>query len=91
MGFCITDQITDQYAPYCSELGDAVSNDYIELADHWWMQQEMNTLSLCHYTYIVCCFILIIVKNKISTHHPTHHKASDQNRPCGVSASCDHY
>ena len=34
----ITDHITDQYAPYCSELGDAVSNDYIELADCWWMQ-----------------------------------------------------
>ena len=41
-GFCIT----DQYAPYCSELGYAVSSDYIELADYWWMQQEMNTLFL---------------------------------------------
>ena len=29
----IIDQITDQYAPYCSELRYAVSNDYIELAD----------------------------------------------------------
>ena len=47
-GFCITDQITDQYAPYCSELGYAVSSDYIELADCWWMQQEMNTLSIRH-------------------------------------------
>jgi hypothetical protein len=47
-GFCITDQITDQYAPYCSELGNAVSIDYIELADYWWMQQEMNTLSVRH-------------------------------------------
>ena len=37
-GFCITDQITDQYAPYCSELRYAVSSDYIELADYWWMQ-----------------------------------------------------
>ena len=46
MGFCITDQITDQYAPYCSELRYAVSSDYIELADYWWMQQEMNTLSV---------------------------------------------
>jgi len=45
-GFCITDQITDQYAPYCSELRYAVSSDYIELADFWWMQQEMNTLFL---------------------------------------------
>ncbi len=45
-GFCITDHITDQYAPYCSELGYAVSIDYIELADYWWIQQEMNTLSL---------------------------------------------
>ena len=44
-GVCITDQITDQYAPYCSELRYAVSSDYIELADYWWMQQEMNTLS----------------------------------------------
>ena len=47
-GFCITDQITDQYAPYCSELRYAVSSDYIELADYWWMQQEMNTLSVRH-------------------------------------------
>ena len=47
-GFCITDQITDQYAPYCSELRYAVSIDYIELADCWWMQQEMNTLSVRH-------------------------------------------
>jgi hypothetical protein len=46
--FCITDQITDQYAPYCSELRYAVSSDYIELADCWWMQQEMNTLFLRH-------------------------------------------
>ena len=45
---CITDQITDQYAPYCSELRYAVSIDYIELADYWWMQQEMNTLSVRH-------------------------------------------
>ena len=48
-GFCITDQITDQYAPYCSELRYAVSIDYIELADCWWMQQEMNTLSVRHH------------------------------------------
>ena len=47
-GVCITDQITDQYAPYCSELRYAVSSDYIELADCWWMQQEMNTLFLRH-------------------------------------------
>ena len=47
-GVCITDQITDQYAPYCSELRYAVSSDYIELADYWWMQQEMNTLFLRH-------------------------------------------
>ena len=32
-GFCITDQITDQYAPYCSELGYAVLSEYRELAD----------------------------------------------------------
>ena len=44
----ITDQITDQYAPYCSELSYAVSNDYIELDDCWWMKQEMNTLFLRH-------------------------------------------
>ena len=43
----ITDQITDQYAPYCGELGYAVLSEYRELADNWWMQQEMNTLSLC--------------------------------------------
>ena len=49
---CITDQITDQYAPYCSELRYAVSIDYIELADYWWMQQEMNTLSVRHVFYI---------------------------------------
>ena len=48
-GFCITDQITDQYAPYCSELRYAVSIDYIELADYWWILQEMNTLFLRHY------------------------------------------
>ena len=48
-GVCITDQITDQYAPYCSELRYAVSSDYIELADYWWMQQEMNTLSVRHH------------------------------------------
>ena len=47
-GLCITDQITDQYAPYCSELKYAVSNDNIELADYWWMQQEMNALSVRH-------------------------------------------
>ena len=46
---CITDQITDHYAPYCSELRYAVSSDYIELADYWWMQQEMNTLSVRHH------------------------------------------
>ena len=51
-GFCITDQITDQYAPYCSELSYAVSSDYIELADYWWMQQEMNTLSVRHISCI---------------------------------------
>ena len=33
----ITDHITDQYAPYCSELGYAVSSEYRELADYWWM------------------------------------------------------
>ena len=44
----ITDQIPDQYAPYCSELRYAVSIDYIELADYWWIQQEMNTLSVRH-------------------------------------------
>ena len=32
-GFCITDQITDQYAPYCSELGYAVLSEYRVLAD----------------------------------------------------------
>ena len=47
-GVCITDQITDQYAPYCSELRYAVSIDYIELADYWFLQQEMNTLFLRH-------------------------------------------
>ena len=47
-GVCITDQITDQYAPYCSELRYAVSIDYIELADYWWMQQEMNPSSVRH-------------------------------------------
>ena len=47
-GFCITDQITDQYAPYCSELRYAVFIYYIELADFWWMQQEVNTLSVRH-------------------------------------------
>jgi len=45
-GFCITDQITDQYAPYCSELGYAVLSEYRELADYWGMQQAMNTLSV---------------------------------------------
>ena len=39
-GFCIT----DQYAPYCSELRYAVSIDYIELADYWWMQQDPSRL-----------------------------------------------
>ena len=47
-GGCITDQITDQYAPYCSELRYTVSSDYIELADYWWMLQEVNTLFLRH-------------------------------------------
>ena len=55
-GFCITDQITDQYAPYCSELRYAVSSDYIELADYWWMQQEMNTLSVRHFMGIFILF-----------------------------------
>ena len=27
-GFCITDQITDQYAPYCSELRYAEVSEY---------------------------------------------------------------
>ena len=44
----ITDQITDQYAPYCDELRYAVPSEYRELADYWWMQQEMNTLSVRH-------------------------------------------
>ena len=26
----------------------AVSSDYIELADYWWMLQEVNTLSVRH-------------------------------------------
>ena len=43
---CITDQITDQYAPYCSELGYAVSSEYRELTDCWWIQKAMNTLSV---------------------------------------------
>ena len=34
----ITDQITDQYAPYCSELRYAISNDYRVLTDCWWMR-----------------------------------------------------
>ena len=34
----ITDQITDQYAPYCGELRYAVSNDYRVLTDCWWMR-----------------------------------------------------
>mgnify|MGYP006453321873 CR=1 FL=1 len=46
--FLITDQITDQNTPYCGELRYAVSNDIRELADYWWMQQEMNTLSVRH-------------------------------------------
>ena len=54
-GFCITDQITDQYAPYCSELRYAVSSDYIELADYWWMQQEMNPSSVRHELYLSDC------------------------------------
>ena len=33
----ITDQITDQNTPYCSELRYAVSNRNRVLADHWWM------------------------------------------------------
>ena len=41
-GFYITDQITDQYAPYCSELRYFVSSDYIELADYWFLQQGSN-------------------------------------------------
>ena len=57
-GFCITDQITDQYAPYCSELRYAVSSDYIELADYWWMQQAMNTLSIRQYTLSVYYHVL---------------------------------
>ena len=56
-GVCITDQITDQYAPYCSELRYAVSSDYIELADYWWMQQEMNTLSVRQTNNIIQLFI----------------------------------
>ena len=59
-GVCITDQITDQYAPYCSELRYAVSSDYIELADYWWMQQEMNTLSVRHKNKLTRCLYLII-------------------------------
>ena len=55
-----TDQITDQYAPYCSELRYAVSSDYIELADYWWMQQEMNTLSVRHANKLNNCLYLII-------------------------------
>ena len=52
----ITDQITDQYAPYCSELRYAVSNKYIELADHWWIQQDLNTLSVRQITNLSNCF-----------------------------------
>ena len=47
-GFCISDEITDQYAPYYSEMRYAVFSDYIELAGYWWMQQEMNILFLRH-------------------------------------------
>ena len=66
-GFCITDQITDQYAPYCSELRYAVSSDYIELADYWWMQQEMNTLSVRH-IYVIKILILNVLYNYKSCH-----------------------
>jgi len=59
-GVCITDQITDHYAPYCSELRYAVSIDYIELADYWWMQQEMNTLSVRQTNKLNNCLYLII-------------------------------
>jgi hypothetical protein len=34
----ITDQITDQYATDCSELGCVVSNDYEVLIDCWAMR-----------------------------------------------------
>ena len=44
-----TDQIADQNAPYCRELRYVVSSDYIELADYWWMQQDMNSLFLRHH------------------------------------------
>ena len=44
----ITDQITDHFAPYCDELRYAVSNKTRELAENWWMQQDMNPLSVRH-------------------------------------------
>jgi len=68
-GVCITDQITNQYAPYCSELRYAVSSDYIELADYWWMQQEMNTVSVRHLYSLYNCFYLI--KREIPFSVPT--------------------
>ena len=34
----ITDQITDQYAPYCSELKYALFNKHWVVTDNWWMR-----------------------------------------------------
>ena len=40
----ITDQITDQYAPYCSELGDGVSNETRVLDVTWCRYREPTSV-----------------------------------------------
>jgi hypothetical protein len=47
----ITDQITDQYAPYCSELGDGVSNETRVLDVTWCRVRASNPSSGHQNTY----------------------------------------
>ena len=46
--YCNTDQITDHFAPYCSELGNAAINDIRALDECWRMIRDMNSHLLRH-------------------------------------------
>jgi hypothetical protein len=52
-GILITDQITDHYAPYCSELRTTAINEIRVLAECWRMGYQHNTLSVRHHILII--------------------------------------
>ena len=53
--------ITDHYAPYCDELRYSVFIKNRELAEYWWMQQDMNSLFVRHILYVYQFFTVIVM------------------------------